>query len=125
MKVFKTLPRVYVKNLNSAIPFYEELYNTKANMRFKMPVGGLELAQVGDILIISGNEDDLKMYRNTLYSLLVDSIEEYKIYLEKAGASIIRGPKQVPTGINMTVKHPDGSIVEYVEHNKSWMEIIY
>jgi len=24
----------------------------------------------------------------------------------------------VPTGMNMTVRHPDGAIVEYVEHKK-------
>lgn len=116
MKVLKTLPRVYVDNLDYAVIFYEKLYNTKESIRFKMPVSGLELAQVGDILILCGSEDALKMYRNTRYTLLVDSVEEYKIHLEQAGASIIREPKQVPTGVNMTVQHPDGSIVEYVEH---------
>lgn len=26
-------------------------------------------------------------------------------------------PSQVPTGKNMTVKHPDGLVAEYVEHS--------
>jgi hypothetical protein len=30
--------------------------------------------------------------------------------------SIIEQPKLVPTGMNMRVRHPDGMIVEYVEH---------
>ena len=31
--------------------------------------------------------------------------------------SIIEQPKLVPTGMNMRGRHPDGMIVEYVEHN--------
>ena len=50
----------------------------------------------------------------------MDSIIEFKDFLLNSGATVIRDLKVAPTGMNMTVKHLDGAIVEYVEHkNKS------
>ena len=87
-------------------------------MRFEIPQIGLELAQIGDILLIAGSEEALKPFRSTQATFLVDSLDEFKAYLEEKGAEIIRGPDKVPTGRNMTVRHPDGSVIEYVEHSK-------
>ena len=47
-----------------------------------------------------------------------NKIDEFRTYLEEKGAEIIRGPNKVPTGRNMTVRHSDGSVIEYVEHSK-------
>lgn len=119
MKVLKTLSRVYINDLNPSIEFYEELLGTAAPMRFEIPQIGLELAQVGDILLIAGSDEALKPFRSTQATMLVDSLDEFKTYLEEKGAEIIRGPNTVPTGRNMAVRHPDGSIIEYVEHSKA------
>ena len=97
MKVLKTLPRLYVNNLNPSIEFYEELLGTAAAMRFEIPQIGLELAQVGDILLIAGSDEALKPFRSTQATMLVDSLDEFKTYLEEKGAEIIRGPNTVPT----------------------------
>ncbi|MCQ1535386.1 VOC family protein [Methanosarcina sp. KYL-1] len=118
MKILQTLSRLYIPSLNPTLEFYEELLGTSAGMRFEIPQIGLELAQVGNILLIAGSEEALKPFRATQATLLVDSIDEFKAFLEEKGAEIIRGPTEVPTGRNMTVKHPDGSILEYVEHSK-------
>ena len=117
MKILKLLSRIYVTNLDKYIDFYEELLNSKTELRFIMPQAGLELAQIGNILIIAGNDESLKPFRETRATILVDSIEQFKTFLEEKGSKIIRGPSEVPTGINMTVQHPDGSIFEYVEHH--------
>lgn len=116
MKVLKILSRIYVNDLSEYLDFYEALLGLKVELRFVMPQAGLELAQIGNILIIAGNEESLKPFRNTQATILVDSIDQFKAFLEKRGSQIIRGPSEVPTGINMTVRHPDGSIIEYVEH---------
>ncbi|EQH79852.1 hypothetical protein QMG_0391 [Clostridioides difficile DA00256] len=34
------------------------------------------------------------------------------------GAVVVRDKKKVPTGYNMTLRHPDGTIIEYVQHTK-------
>jgi len=117
MKVLQTLSRLYIPDLNSALEFYEELLGTPPAMRFEIPQIGLELAQIGDILLIAGSDEALKPFRSTQATFLVDSLDEYRAYLDEKGAEIIRGPNKVPTGRNMTVRHPDGAVIEYVEHS--------
>lgn len=119
MKILKTLSRLYINDLNQALGFYEELLGTSSSLRFEMPQIGLELAQLGDILLIAGSDEALKPFRSTQATFLVDSLDEFKAYLEEKGAKLIRGPSKVPTGRNMTVRHPDGSVIEYVEHTKA------
>ena len=118
MKVLKTLIRVYVDDLDSALSFYENLLGIKVRSRFGYPEMKLELATVGDILIIAGSREALKPFQDTNGTFLVDSVEEFRNYLEQRGGKIIRGIKDVPTGRNMTVQHPDGAVIEYVEHFK-------
>ncbi|MEN6554031.1 MAG: VOC family protein [Methanobacterium sp.] len=117
MKILQTLSRLYINDLNSALEFYGELLGSPAAMRFKIPQIGLELAQIENILLIAGSDEALKPFRSTQATFLVDSLDEFRAYLEEKGAEIIRGPDKVPTGRNMTVKHSDGSIIEYVEHS--------
>jgi predicted enzyme related to lactoylglutathione lyase len=116
MKILKTLTRVYTTNLDETLRFYESLTGTKTSKRIPMPAIGLELAQVQDILIISGPNESLRPFRQTSATFLVDSLDEYHGFLVAQGAGIISPPKVVPTGMNMTVRHPDGVIIEYVEH---------
>jgi len=75
--------------------------------------------QVGDILLIAGSDEALKPFKSTQATFLVDSLDDFRAYLEEKGAKIIRGPAKVPTGKNMTIKHPDGSVIEYVEHSNT------
>lgn len=87
-------------------------------MRFSFPAIGCELAQVADILIIAGDEKSLAPFRETRATFLVDRIDEFIAFLSRQGGEIIRGPQNVPTGINCTIRHPDGTVIEYVEHKK-------
>jgi len=119
MKVLQTLSRLYVNDLNSALELYEELLGIPAAMRFQIPQIGLELVKIGDILLIAGSEEALKPFRSTQATFLVDSLDEFRAFLDEKGAEVIRGPDKVPTGRNMTVRHPDGSVIEYVEHSKT------
>lgn len=118
MKILKTLIRVYVDDLDSSLSFYENLQFTKAQSRFGYPEMKLELATVGDVLLIAGSKEALKPFQHTNGTFLVDSVEEFKMFVEQRGGKTISGIKDVPTGRNMTVEHPDGAIIEYVEHFK-------
>lgn len=116
MQVKQVINRFYVHDIEQAIEFYEKILNEKCNLRFKYAQVNLELAQIGNILILAGSDEALKSVRDTQSTFLVDSIIEFKDFLLNNGATILRDIKDVPTGMNMTVKHLDGTIVEYVEH---------
>jgi predicted enzyme related to lactoylglutathione lyase len=115
MKVNKILSRFYVHEMSEAVEFYEKVLNEKCSSRFKYTEMNLELAQVGNILLLCGSDEALKPFKDTKATFLVDSIIEYRDFLLKNGSVIIRDLKEVPTGRNMTLKHLDGTIVEYVE----------
>lgn len=115
MKVKRILTRIYVNEINQAVDFYERLLNEKCSIRFEYREVGLDIAQINNILIIAGSEESLEPFKNTSATLSVDSIDEYKEFLLGNGASILKDKQQVPTGFNMTIKHKDGTIIEYVE----------
>ena len=116
MKILKTLARVCVHDLDTAVRFYEQLTGVKAAGRFAMPAAGLELAVAGEVRIIAGTDEALQPFRTTDATFLVESLEDYRNSLESNGGIVLHPPQKVPTGMNMTVRHPDGSIFEYVEH---------
>lgn len=122
MKVLKTFTRIYVSDLDTVLPFCEGLYGVKTELRFTYPEMNLELASVGDLLFIAGSPEALKPFEGTKATFVVDSLDEFLTHLNKIGVKVIREPKQVPTGKNMTVQHPDGTIIEYVEHTQAYIE---
>jgi len=115
LKIIQVLNRFYVTEINEAIQLYESLFDTKCCLRFYYEETGLELAQIGNVLLISGSEEALKPYKETKATFIVNSLEGFKKYLLENESTIIRDIKIVPTGKNMTIKHPDGTIVEYVQ----------
>ncbi|HHY73697.1 MAG TPA: VOC family protein [Bacillus bacterium] len=117
MQINKILTRVYVNNAEKAIEFYEGLFQKKISSRFKMQNPDLEVINIDNLLIIVGTEEELASVRNTMATFSVDSLQEYKEVLLNSGATIIKDIKKVPTGWNMTVKHKDGIVVEYVQRN--------
>lgn len=117
-KVLNVLLRRYIplEQLDRSIAFYEGVFGRKAHLRFKYEQFHLEIAQVANVLLVAGADSDLERFKSTYATFMVEGISELKTRLEELGATIIEQPKTVPTGMNMRVKHPDGMIVEYVEH---------
>ncbi len=115
MKVLKVVIRIYLNpvELDKTIDFYENIFGEKCLLRFKH--AELELAMVGYVLLIAGSDEALRPFRNTQATFLVDSLNDLKDKLVRHGAVIMEGTKKVPTGANMRVKHPDGTVIEYVE----------
>ncbi|MCO7125507.1 VOC family protein [Sporolactobacillus shoreicorticis] len=116
MKIKKTYFRMYVSNLDEVLPYYEKLLGIHPDLRFKYPEMHLELASIGDFLFVAGKSEDLKTFNTTKVTFMVDALDDFLIYFEQNNFEIIREPRIVPTGKNVTVRHPDGLIAEYVEH---------
>jgi hypothetical protein len=116
MEIKQVLCRIYTNNMEDSIAFYERLTGEKCSNRFEYPQVGLELARVHDFLIIAGRNESLLPFKQTNATFLVDSIADYRHFLLENKAEMIRDIQVVPTGWNMTVRHADGLVVEYVEH---------
>jgi predicted enzyme related to lactoylglutathione lyase len=109
--------RIYVapQKLEETISFYERLFSKSCERRFAIPPLGVELAQIANFLVVAGSADALARIRHVQATVLVDSLDAQRAQLESMGASVLSPPRNVPTGRNMTVQHPDGLVVEYVE----------
>ncbi len=118
VQILEARLRVYVgpTELDTTVAFYAKIFGEKCRLRFEYPAVGLELATVGSVLILSGPDEALARYKGTAATFLVDDLDAFTAALPKMGAMIMDGPKEMPTGVNMRVRHPDGTIVEYVQH---------
>jgi hypothetical protein len=118
MEILETFTRTYVDldNFNVTINFYETLFRKKCHFKFDYSERGLKLAAVGSVLIIAGDKENRKGFESTRMTCHVDNLEEVKKILVFSRVKILQDIKKVPTGINMRVRHPDGLVVEYVEH---------
>lgn len=124
MKILDILVRRYLplEAFDETISFYETLIGQPTRLRFDYNEMKLKLAQVGSILFISGTEESLAPFIATQATFMVDDVEAYARHLPTVGCEILKPPKQVPTGWNMLVHHPDGMRVEYVEHRSQAAE---
>lgn len=119
MKIKKVLNRIYVTDLEQAIQFYEGLFQAKAT-RFNYWSKGLDIAAIGDFLLVSGTDEALANVRDSAICFLVDDIHAYKTWLLENGSVIRQDIAKDFSGYSMIVQQPDGSVVEYVEHAFSY-----
>ncbi|MEU3505256.1 hypothetical protein ABZ726_32625 [Streptomyces hundungensis] len=111
--VLATLARVYVDDLDVALPTFVELTGEQPRLRFTYR--GLNLASVGGYLLLAGSDDALAPYRGTHATAIVESLDQILSITEQHGGEILDGPNEVPTGRNLTVRHPGGATIEYVQ----------
>jgi predicted enzyme related to lactoylglutathione lyase len=123
----RALARVYVTpgELDRSIEFYEKVLGVDCDMYMSIPAdpadptAGLTIAAVGSFLILEGSPAQLAPHWATTATLLVDNIEPYFERLTAHGAEIVHQPGERLGGAGFTVRHPDGSVIEYVHHRPS------
>ncbi|MFG2289418.1 hypothetical protein ACGFOU_25530 [Streptomyces sp. NPDC048595] len=113
MSVLATFARVYVDDLDVALPTFVELTGEQPRLRFAY--GDLDLAAVGGYLLLAGSAEALAPYSGTHATTIVESLDQVLRITEQHGGEILDGPNEVPTGRNVTVRHPGGATVEYVQ----------
>ncbi|MER7054390.1 MULTISPECIES: VOC family protein [unclassified Streptomyces] len=112
MDILGATLRIYVDDLDKAIPFYEGLAGGRAHRSER---GGVEVAAVGCFLLMSGPESQLEVLRKITATIAVTDVEETHRVLASLGADIVAGPVPTPGGRNLIARHPDGTIYEYVD----------
>jgi len=117
MKVLDTMARVYTEpeQLDATIQFYEKLYQESCRARVRYEDLNLELAIISHVVIMAGDADIRKELEVATSTIMVDSIQEAKNFLQQNGAVCLTEPKQTPGSWIMFVQHPDGSVAEYVQ----------
>lgn len=104
------LARIYVESLDAALPFYVRLSGGEQAHRFEF--NQMKLAKVGFFLLIEGADDEVRSHSATI---AVRDLGLVSAVVTAAGGSLVDGPAPGPNGARLIAKHPDGSILEYVE----------
>ncbi|MDX3359585.1 VOC family protein [Streptomyces sp. ME02-6978.2a] len=112
MEIMGATLRICVDDLEASIPFYERIAGAPAQRNAR---GGVEVAAIGFFLLMSGPEAELEILRKVTATIAVKDVEEAHRELGALGAQIVAGPIYTPGGRNMLVRHPDGSVFEYVD----------
>jgi predicted enzyme related to lactoylglutathione lyase len=112
MDILGATLRVCVADLDASVSFYERLAGTDA-LRFER--GGVQVAAVGCFLLMSGPESELEVLRKVAATIAVTDVDEAHKTLAELGADIVAGPIASPAGRNLIVRHPDGTVYEYVD----------
>lgn len=114
----RTFIRIFVapEAIESTTAWYERLLATERDMVMPYPEKDLLLTAVGGFLIIGGTDEALAPFRATVGTQLVPDIEPYLRWFRTEGAEFVQEPFLAPVGRGFTVRHPDGSVIEYVHH---------
>lgn len=105
--------------LERTIVFYETIQRTSCERRIKLDQAGIEVAIVGECILLAGSAEALAPVRDAQAVFMVDSLDESASWLRANGAVILHEPREAPGGRNLTACHPDGLVVEYYEAHKS------
>uniref|UniRef100_A0AAU2V3Y2 VOC family protein n=1 Tax=Streptomyces sp. NBC_00003 TaxID=2903608 RepID=A0AAU2V3Y2_9ACTN len=115
-------PRAFIRvftrpgTLEALTRFYEEALAVERDMWFTYPAKGLALAAVGGFLLVEGADKDVAPFLEVDGTLLVDDAAAHLARLTSLGAEILEPLHKVPTGSGFHARHPDGTLIEYVEH---------
>ena len=112
--VVGVLARVYVDDLDAALPLYERLTGDEEPLRFAY--GSMRLAKVGVFLLVQGATAEVRSHAATVD---VRNILQVIEAITAAGGTVLEGPAPGPNGARLIARHPDGNVLEYIEHADS------
>ncbi len=118
--ILKTYTRVFANNMDAALPLYRQLVSHEPD--FRVTYGKLEVAAIGNFLIIAGPDEALTPVRSSHGTIVVDDLEGTQQFLEGAGATITQPFTEGPTGASVHARHPDGNTFEYVQWTPEYVE---
>ena len=108
--ILAVLARIYVDDLDTAVPLYRDLAGGEEPHAFGFR--GLRLAKVGPFLLIEGADEEVRSHAATIAVRDVDAVVRA---VEDAGGELLDGPAPGPNGPRLIARHPDGSVIEYVQ----------
>jgi|SRR5882757_3272619 len=123
MVVLATFARLYVADLSPAIDALAASGVTGVRLRFGH-AAGLQLALVGEVLVLAGPDDVLAPFRATDLTVIVDDLDDAIAVARRGGGQVRREPAEQATGRNVTMSFAAGPVIEYVEWNRPTREAV-
>ncbi|MFI0218606.1 VOC family protein [Streptomyces lydicus] len=113
MTILKTYARLWTEDLDRALPLLEQL--TGAQVDLRLTFHAVELAVLGDFLVIAGPADERAKYAHASATVVVEDLDDLQTTLKAAGATVTTPATAGPTGRFLYARHVDGAEIEYVE----------
>ncbi len=113
MTILKTYARLWTEDLDRALPLLEQL--TGAQVDLRLTFHAVELALLGDFLVIAGPADERAKYAHASATVVVEDLDDLRTTLKAAGATLTTPATAGPTGRFLYARHVDGAEIEYVE----------
>jgi predicted enzyme related to lactoylglutathione lyase len=120
MKIHHVLVRQHVdlSRFEESVRFYEGLFNEEARLRLTPVEGALHVAQVASVLLVGVGADMAGEMPDVRSAFLVDKLEDVVRDVVAQGARLVEAITTIETGQYALIRHPDGLLVEYVEHTR-------
>lgn len=117
MSIVQTvLARVFVDDIDQALPTYQQLSGGATPRRFDFR--DVRLAWVGSFPLLQTPADRRARYERVA-TLLVNDIDAAQAVVESGGGTVLEGPAQAPNGPRMIARHGDGSVFEYIQPDET------
>jgi predicted enzyme related to lactoylglutathione lyase len=119
---YLTAPRVFTRvfvepgELVGTVRFYEQLTGARLDMDADMPEAGIHVVAVGSFLVLELQGEQHGLAARTTVTVLNADLEAAVTRQVAAGAEIVQERWESPVGAGVRLRHPDGLIVEYLEH---------
>ncbi|XTZ19206.1 VOC family protein [Micromonospora echinospora] len=113
MIIRKTYARLWVDDLDTSLPLLRTLVGAEPDLRFQFDA--VELAAIGDFLVIAGPSGERDRYAHASATVIVDDLDAVVAALTAAGGEITTPEATSPTGRYLYARHAGGAEVEYVE----------
>jgi hypothetical protein len=111
--ILKTYARLWADDLSMTLPLLERLTGMHPDLRFTF--GEIELAAVGDFLVIAGPAEERARYAHATATVIVSDLDQARVALDEAGAEITTEEATSVTGRFLYARHQGGVEAEYVE----------
>ncbi|MEV6808707.1 VOC family protein [Streptomyces sp. NPDC017248] len=113
MNILKTYARLWSDDLDRALPLLRRLTGREPDLRLRFHA--VELAAIGDFLVIAGPAAERATYAHASATVVVDDLDALETALRSAGATVTTPLTPGPTGRFLYARHADGAEIEYVE----------
>lgn len=117
----RTLVRVLAApgELGAVVDFYSALTGAEPDMDMAWPEAGMHMVAIAEFLILELDPERHPLPAATRATVIVADLAAALTTAVGHGATVLEAPHPAPVGAAARLEHPDGLLVEYLEHRPS------